>query len=212
MVLIYRVNDDGTLSELLPHQLEFSSSDVFIVVDEDGRTIYVWKGSNSSVRRKFISAQSARNLKVKYGPSYKIVVMDEGSETDDFKEALKKVGAPAIIPGKAVEREVARPSTTVTSQPVEKTPTTRTDELKMILEELMGATLPSHYKHDIVILRDQAFLVGEEKSEMKGRIITELRVKGTASFSDGVHTIEDRVPRLLVKNGRILAIELLKRA
>ncbi|MFW9780069.1 MAG: hypothetical protein ACFFE8_14555, partial [Candidatus Heimdallarchaeota archaeon] len=58
---------------------------VFLVVDENARRIFIWKGEQAPVRRKFISAKAAQNLRqVEYGMVYRIESLDPGLEGHDF--------------------------------------------------------------------------------------------------------------------------------
>ena len=77
------VNDESEIEELLnPEQ-------VFVIVKEELRRIYIWKGAKSPVRKRFISSRVAQALqeelvKVAAFHRCKIVSVDQGSEPEEF--------------------------------------------------------------------------------------------------------------------------------
>ncbi|TFF85007.1 hypothetical protein EU523_00655, partial [Candidatus Heimdallarchaeota archaeon] len=69
----YKVLEDGTLDE----EPEFipESGKVVIVVDDHFKRIYLWKGANSGIKKKFIGSRAAAELrKTYYGFSYRLSV------------------------------------------------------------------------------------------------------------------------------------------
>jgi len=70
-----------------------SSSQVYVIVKEDLRRIYIWNGALSSVRKKFIASRVASDLQnellnTAHFHHCKIVSVDQGDETDDFLNAF----------------------------------------------------------------------------------------------------------------------------
>jgi len=55
MVVGYEVQEDGTLNEIELTKDDLDSSLVVCVVDDETKSIYLWKGSQAGVRVKFIS-------------------------------------------------------------------------------------------------------------------------------------------------------------
>ncbi len=67
---------------------------VLIIVREDLRRIYIWKGSKSPVRKRFISSKVAQELQkeLMHDPRYhrcKIVSIDQGDELQEFLNAFR---------------------------------------------------------------------------------------------------------------------------
>ena len=80
------------------------SHQVLVIVKEDLRRIYIWKGVNSHVRKKFIASRIAAELQndlVVNGHFHrcKIISVDQGDEPNDFMRAfgLKAVKVPEIL-------------------------------------------------------------------------------------------------------------------
>jgi len=88
---------------LNPHQ-------VLVIVKEDIRRIYIWKGVNSHVRKKFIASRIAaelqNNLVVNsHFHRCKIISVDQGDEPNDFLRAFnfKAIKAPEVLERDSVE-------------------------------------------------------------------------------------------------------------
>ncbi|MFX1288136.1 MAG: hypothetical protein ACFFFY_06225, partial [Promethearchaeota archaeon] len=80
------------------------SKQVLVIVKEDLRRIYIWKGVNAHVRKKFIASRIAAELQsnlVVIGHLHrcKIISVDQGDEPDEFMSAfgLKEVEVPKFI-------------------------------------------------------------------------------------------------------------------
>jgi len=86
LVKKYTVKDDGTLNPVAVSSIsDLADDNVFIIVDENARKIYIWKGEKAPVRRKFISAKAAQQMRQeKYGMVYRIDSLDPGLEGADF--------------------------------------------------------------------------------------------------------------------------------
>jgi len=88
---------------LNPHQ-------VLVIVKEDLRRIYIWKGVNSHVRKKFIASRIAAELQndlVVNGHFHrcKIISVDQGDEPNDFMRAFnfKSIEAPELLERDSIE-------------------------------------------------------------------------------------------------------------
>lgn len=104
-VVIYDVTAEGDLAELPSLSRDALSSDrVVIVVAERQRKIYLWKGKRSSVKKKFVGARKASDLRAEWGLTFKVVAMDEGEEDGDF---LNLLGVRVEAASRTAPREVA---------------------------------------------------------------------------------------------------------
>ena len=82
-----KINQEELQDHLNPEQ-------VLIIVREDLRRIYIWKGSKSPVRKRFISSKVAQELQKEliHDPRYhrcKIVSIDQGDELQEFLNAFR---------------------------------------------------------------------------------------------------------------------------
>ncbi|MHA1531293.1 MAG: hypothetical protein ACTSR6_04765 [Candidatus Heimdallarchaeota archaeon] len=92
----YKVLEDGTLDE----EKEFisESTKVIIVVDDQFKRIFLWKGANSGIKKKFIGSRAAAELrKTYYGFAYRLSVVEEGDETQEFDFTIKRSRGEASV-------------------------------------------------------------------------------------------------------------------
>jgi hypothetical protein len=96
--IVYDLKNTGEKVKLDVSQEELqdflNSEQVLIIVREDLRRIYIWKGSKSPVRKRFISSRIAQDLQKELmtDPKYhrcKIVSIDQGEELHEFLHAFK---------------------------------------------------------------------------------------------------------------------------
>jgi len=258
MVVGYEVMEDGTLNEVELTKDDLTSTIVVCVVDDDTKSIYLWKGSQAGVRRKFIGARVATNLRTEYGFNFKVRPLDEGEEPPTFFTALEgtstatrvlKPGdkAPPPAPPKqkptpAAETTSAPPPTpkpktepvstpkpepkTVTAPPP-KPPTPKTStapaprpaapvtaapigEVADMIKEMEGIDPPEGYQRELVIVYNDLYTVAEHKTAVFGQEKIERRIEKVKDPPEGTFMAEGFVPRVIVKDGRVLGIELLK--
>lgn len=106
--MVYKVEDSGE-----KEKLDFKQDDirdylrpekVFIIVREDLKRIYIWKGTRANVRKRFIGSRIAvevQDMLKKGGYHYcKVVSIDQGDELDEFLNAfgLESMEAEEALP------------------------------------------------------------------------------------------------------------------
>ncbi|MHA1340946.1 MAG: hypothetical protein ACTSRZ_13400 [Promethearchaeota archaeon] len=79
---VHEIKSDKTFRELL------DPKECYIINDDDRRVIYLWKGSECSVRKKFIGASKSQEVRGQVGMHYKVIPVDEGDEPEGFLEFL----------------------------------------------------------------------------------------------------------------------------
>ena len=70
--------EDGLIHTL------FDPSSIYITVDPVNKQVWIWHGKNASIRKKFIAAQKAPEIRNNYGVDFKITAIDEGNEPLEF--------------------------------------------------------------------------------------------------------------------------------
>ncbi|MFX1410890.1 MAG: hypothetical protein ACFFA6_11080 [Promethearchaeota archaeon] len=95
---VYDLKDDGEKKKLDIKQEELQNylnpEQVLVIIREDLRRIFIWKGAKSPVRKRFISSRVARDLQKELldDPRYhrcKIVSIDQGDELQEFLAAFQ---------------------------------------------------------------------------------------------------------------------------
>ena len=254
MVTGYEVSEDGTLQEVEMSKDDLDSTKVVCIVDDETKSIYLWKGSQAGVRKKFIGARVATNLRTEYGFNFKVRPLDEGEEPPTFFTALEgtttaikvmKPGdkAPPPRPPKPKDKVEAAPVETVTTPPPTpkasptttapqpktttapppKPPVTATrpaattaapkasgSEIDMMIKELEAQDPPEGYQRELLIIYNELYTVSEHKMSVFGQEKIERRFEKVKDPPEGTFMAEGFIPRVIVKDGKVLGIELLK--
>ncbi len=264
MVTGYEVSEDGTLQEVELTKDELDSTKVVCVVDDETKSIYLWKGVQAGVRKKFIGARVATNLRTEYGFHFKVRPLDEGEEPPTFFSALNgsTAATPVMKPGdkappptppkpkveastttatpttevktEAVTKEAV--STVSTPKPKESTPppkppvTTKStvstatpvstastskspipqEILSDMIKELEQEEPPEGYQRELLIVYNEIYTVAEHKISVFGQEKVERKFEKVKDPPEGTFMAEGFIPRVIVKEGRVLGIELLK--
>ncbi|TFH11241.1 MAG: hypothetical protein E4H14_01085 [Candidatus Thorarchaeota archaeon] len=256
MVVGYEVQEDGTLTEVEISKEYLSSTLVICIVDDETKSIYLWKGSQAGVRVKFIGARVATNLRTEYGFNFKVRSIDEGEEPPTFFTALDgttsatrvlKPGesTPPPAPPKAKTEYVSEPKTTPPPTPKPETESYTTSEPKTtppprpptpqpspnptiparpastfapapvgevadMIREMEMINPPEGYQRELVIVYNDLYTVAEHRTAVFGQEKIERRIEKVKDPPEGTFMAEGFIPRVIVKDGRVLGIELLK--
>jgi len=93
MIQIFKVLETGEIEEIkIDKDIKdiLKTSEVYIIIsDHPDKTIWLWKGAESSVRKKFIGAQKSQDIRGQVGLEYSVVPVDEGIEPRDFLEFIE---------------------------------------------------------------------------------------------------------------------------
>jgi hypothetical protein len=253
MVTGYEVSEDGTLNEVKINEEDLSSTKVVCVVDDETKSIYLWKGSQAGIRKKFIGARVATNLRSEYGFHFKVRPLDEGEEPPTFFTALdgSTAAAKVITPGQEEKPPTPKPSTASKPTPpptppktTQKTepakpkapappptkpkpaqPSTKlkseparpaveakgtSEKIQNMIEQLQEEEPPEGYQRELLIVYNELFSVAEHKLSVFGQEKVERRFEKVKDPPEGTFMAEGFIPRVIVRDGQILGIELLK--
>ena len=84
---VFKINSDGTTTELTTEgaiKNILKTDEVYVIVDDEIRKVFLWKGIESSVRLKFIGAKRSQEIRGMVGLMYGVVPLDEAEEDDEF--------------------------------------------------------------------------------------------------------------------------------
>lgn len=260
MVVGYEVSEDGTLQEVDMTKESLESTKVVCVVDDETKSIYLWKGTQAGIRKKFIGARVATNLRTEYGFHFKVRPLDEGEEPPTFFTALNGSTAATRIlkPGEAApppippkpriktdEMEAVSPATetkaTVETAPATSTPPPKpstslppkpptspstgaavprpsapamaaasSGAIQEMMTELETTDPPEGYQRELLIVFNELYTVAEHRTSVFGQEKVERKIEKVRDPPEGTFMAEGFIPRVIVKDGRVLGIELLK--
>ncbi len=89
---IFEIVEDGTTLELTTDGAIkdlLKTDKCYVLVADEYRKVYLWKGIESNVRSKFIGAKRSQDIRGQVGLMYAVIPLDEGEEDPDF---LKLIG------------------------------------------------------------------------------------------------------------------------
>ena len=90
---IFLVKGNGEVHEIksnAPIKTLLDKKESHILCDDVSRVVYLWKGSECSVRSKFIGANKLQEIRGQVGLNYKSISMDE-DEVDDYPDFLSAI-------------------------------------------------------------------------------------------------------------------------
>ncbi len=107
---VYNIVETGELGDFPVKgelKAELKPERVLVIVDDDEKVIWLWKGTDAGVRLKFIAARQGQAVRSMRGLVYKVLSIDSGDEPDEFLALLGlKAAAPRPKPQVAVQVEL----------------------------------------------------------------------------------------------------------
>jgi len=249
---VFLINPDGTTTEIKsegPIKDVLKTEDCYVLVSDDVRKVYLWKGIESNVRSKFIGAKRSQEIRGQVGMHYAVVPQDEGDEEPEF---LKLIGgkteggiakeikaeetpvsksAPAVHPLRekdpfgvprpaegmniAGSKERIAQNTGPLYRGQESMSMLMTDEVKVNFEQIMQKLeeikIPDGFERELIIIGNHAYSVVERVQTFLGEKQVTKEISKVGAVPEGIFFAADYSPRILSENGKILAIEFLKR-
>ena len=97
------VQEDGTFIET--ETLSLSAEKVLVIIDEDDKKMWLWKGSSCPIRKKFIGSRALSDIRKKeYGFAYVPQSCDQDEETAEFVAMLRKINKTDLISEEVLNR------------------------------------------------------------------------------------------------------------
>ncbi len=244
----FLINQDGTTTEIIsegPIKDVLKTDECYVLVADDVRKVYLWKGLKSSVRSKFIGAKRSQEIRGQVGMHYAVVPLDEGEEEPEFIKMIggkteagvaKEIkaeqisassvhplreknifGAPEPAEGMNIAGSKDRAATNVGplyrgEQSMAELMQDKTEvDFKQIMQKLEEIAIPAGFERELIIIGNQAYSVVEKVQQFLGEKQVTKEISKVGAIPEGIFFAADYSPRLLSENGKILAIEFLKR-
>jgi len=209
-IQVFQLNDEaGEFEELeidpgvkLYELLDPAFSLLFL--DANHYKAWVWHGTETSTRMKFLTAKLAPSVRDKGAVAMKISTVDDGSEPMAFK----------IMVGMQEEVDFEQEDVQADGMITDESDYELLDLLKRekILLVLAKTKLPIEYKRELVVVRDKVFKYKVSDKHVNGQVIEEEElVPLTETVPDGPYLFQDYVPRILFSFNNIALTELLRR-
>jgi hypothetical protein len=269
-VRLFLITDEGEYTEIpfsQPNQL--ASENVYLLLDEDGKDIYIWKGKDAGIRNKFLGARAATELRQDIGFQYKVHSIDEGEDNPGFKALVgdaepsttpmtvkktekvtsrtKRKSKPLtkkvttedtspymqltdIVPTPTLKShesstETEKPSETlvkprieiVSTEIVDKkksfpamTPSIASSPPESVMKKLDGIEPLENYYRELVIIGHDCYAVSEKRVQFLGEERVERQLEKISTMPEGIFFAEEYTPRIIVEDGKVIAIEFWK--
>ncbi|MBY9008098.1 MAG: hypothetical protein KGD63_15260 [Candidatus Lokiarchaeota archaeon] len=237
-----RVKLDISEEELIKNngQSILNPSQVLIIIKEEIRRIYIWKGYESSVRKKFIASRVAAELQneLMHQANFhrcKIISVDQG---DEPKEFLKNFNIKSVnlekkkkIPEKEQE-DVVKSSISISNYPsfqqknphsIRKMDNNKNSNKKVklyqslpneseILDNILSITsLKSYKRKHILIGNAKLYGITKKKSEIFGTKLENENWEAIINFPKDVIELDDYKLRIHLKDNVVNAIEIFEK-
>jgi len=223
---------DNGKKVLLPKQ-------VVLIVDEELRRIYIWKGTQSSVRKKFIASRIASELQnelanVANFHRCKVVSVDQGDEPHEFLDSFgfssMKVKISPEIKEMTIksysEKSSPKTETSQRSRYIDKLnqpyKLRKPNKFKILsqdqkkrLDNILKSEIPPGFSRQHIILGDNIIYGNvKKKTEVFGKIIMEESWNPVDGLNEEMIEFDDYKTRIYVNTntGIIKAVEFLKAA
>jgi len=192
--------------------------------------VFLWKGVNSNVRSKFIGAKRSQDIRGQVGMHFGVVPLDEGEEDPDFLKLIggkteggiakeiqmeakaAKVTTPAIHAGSR-DRISQNTGPLYTGKESFDAYTQEDSHINFdeIMQKLEEIKIPDGFERELIIIGDHAYSVVEKVQTFLGKKQVSKEISKVGAIPEGVFFAEEYSPRVLSENGKILAVEFLKR-
>lgn len=208
-IIVYQLNDESAEFEELDFDEDIQLYElldpafILLFLDPDHYKAYIWQGSETSTRMKFISAKLATSVRDRHGAAMKIVTADDGNEPFNFKVM---VGLEEPID---VEEQQTGPSYTGTEEAKELFNLATREQILLTMEK---AKLPHGYKRVLIIVGNKVYKYHIQNTEYMGSMVEERKLLPLEEeVPDGPYLAEGYIPRMLFSFNKVVLMELLKK-
>ena len=189
------VEEDVQMHELLDSEF------ILLFVDSKRYRIWIWHGSNTTTRMKFIAAKLAPSIRDRYGIGFKISAVDEDNETLGFKIAA---GLEEEVDYAEVQKG---PTYEGTRADLELLESLSREKILLLLEK---AGIPKGYERKMVIVNNKIFGYKEYDRDYLGSTIKEKQLFPLREdVEDGPYLADNYIPRMLFSYNNVVLTELL---
>ena len=113
--IVYELEDTGMrkpIENITPQSLQsiLHAKQVLIIVRRDLKKIFIWKGSASPVKKRFISSRVATALRDELEENCRIISVDQGDEDQEFLNAfgLESMPVTEVLEDMRYERNIEK--------------------------------------------------------------------------------------------------------
>ena len=97
-IVAYQVQQDGNWDPVSFKKADLKVKQVYILVNDERKELWIWIGQGADVRTRFISSTAAAEIRRIYGLTLRVRTADQGSEPDDFWKCLDSIPQEGLGP------------------------------------------------------------------------------------------------------------------
>ncbi|MFX0085439.1 MAG: hypothetical protein ACFFAU_07170 [Candidatus Hodarchaeota archaeon] len=101
-IVAYQVQQDGNWDPVTFKKADLKVKQVYIIVNDERKELWIWIGDGADVRTRFISSTAAAEIRRIYGLTLRVRTADQGSEPEDFWKSIE------LIPKEGLGPEIGR--------------------------------------------------------------------------------------------------------
>lgn len=90
MVDALEMQEDGTTLSVDINRESLQPDQVFCVVDDTNKNVYIWLGKEANVRKRFVGAQVAGKIRGELSTGFRVRSLDQGDEPAHFFNSLTR--------------------------------------------------------------------------------------------------------------------------
>ncbi|MFX1397385.1 MAG: hypothetical protein ACFFAS_10125 [Promethearchaeota archaeon] len=190
-------DEDVSLYELLDPEF------IILFVDPEHYRVWIWHGSNTTTRMKFIAAKLAPTIRDKHGIAFKITAVDDGGESLPFKIMV------GLEQETAQEEEQTGPTYAGTSEDVELIKSLSREKILLLLEK---TEIPEGYARKMVLVKNTLYGYKEYQRNYLGSVVKEKQLFPLKEeVPDGMYFADKYTPRMLFSFNNVVLTEFLQK-
>ncbi|MFX0051990.1 MAG: hypothetical protein ACFE8U_11935 [Candidatus Hermodarchaeota archaeon] len=98
-IVAYQVQNDGNWDPVAFSKRKLKNKkEVFIIVDDERKELWIWIGNEADVRSRFISSTVAASIRRMYGLTLRVRSADQGVEPDEFWRCIEGIPPEGLGP------------------------------------------------------------------------------------------------------------------
>ncbi len=205
---IYNVHRSGETTFVTAPTLKEAmlSERVIIIIVDEQKIIYLWKGKTCSVALKFIGARLSQAVRGERGLLYKVEPVDEDEEPQQLVDLFGE--KPAVRPTAGSSMEIAEGEISDEGAATVPAAAKLSDEMK---DKLMGEALPESFEREGIVVGNDYYGVIKSTSTVLGKVVESEDIQKTEDLPDGQLFDSAYGIRLMIEGGNVAAVEILKK-
>ncbi len=97
-IVAYQVQQDGNWDPVSFKKADLKAKQVYILVNDERKELWIWIGEGADVRTRFISSTAAAEIRRIYGLTLHVRTADHGSEPKDFWKCIDPIPKEGLGP------------------------------------------------------------------------------------------------------------------